>query len=152
MPSARQRKLADLAAVLSFLPKWLNPISEERFRQWFPWYQTVHWFMDYKTRTVIIDASRELGEAFMRLENQRGSEDFSAKEEAREAYEAAKDEFVNRVVEAMFSDPFHKDLFHRPCVFTRIQAYLKLDGIQPTDRGKLVKQIRNRTDMLYLLG
>ncbi|MEX0698062.1 MAG: hypothetical protein WD099_11010, partial [Dongiaceae bacterium] len=149
MPSPLQRRLANLVAVLvavfSLLPRWLMPVSEPRFREWFPWYQTVHWFMSNRTRRILIEGTRELGEAFMHVEDLRASDDFASKEEAHEAYEAAKDRLVQQVVIAIIEDPFGKDLFHRPCVFTRLNEYMKLDGIQPAERKLIIKRIRQRT-------
>jgi hypothetical protein len=101
--------------------------------------------MSDETRTVIIDAAKNLGEKFISWERAKGSGEFDICQEAKELYQDEIGICATRIAHAANVDPNRADSFLRPAIFTRLDAYLKVDGLPEQDRKQIRRLIRSAT-------
>lgn len=102
----------------------------------------LNWYMSENTRQAVIESASEFGKAYIAGGKTKYSNQATGNSD-RDYFDSKVDELLAEIKEAALEDEYRGDSYFIPAICTRLDAYMKVDGIQKGDRNFVISRLQN---------
>ena len=116
----------------------------------------IEWYMSNETRWVIIQSASNFGQSYLRIDKTDGSGavgfvKLAAEQPVRGEFEGVVNKFIETIYERALEDEWRFDTYFWPAIFTRLDAYMKVDGVAKIDRVYIISELKQKARLLRVL-
>jgi len=125
----------------------------ERFLEWIHIKITrnpikLEWYISIETRQAIIDAASVFGFEYIEMGELKYTS-IPTGNPIRDKFEDAVGRLVLAIEKTAIEDENQLKFNFTPSIYTRLDAYLKVDGIQKEDKLYVIKRLKNQLSEVY---
>ena len=106
----------------------------------------LEWFMSNETRKVIFDAIIVFGERYYEF-GEIDISKISPRNTNKELFEESVETLIDTIFRQSATDEWRNDMFFYPAIFTRIENYLKMDGVSKSDSKYILSRFQVRRNL-----